>query len=149
MRAAVAAYSSRMDTRVEATSAVPDFVGTSVFLVEDSSVIRERLLEMLHAIPAVKVIGHAETAADAIEQISIRQPTVVVLDIKLKGGSGIKVLQTVKQHLPAIVVIMLTNYATPEFRQRCLQAGADYFLDKTNEFQNIASILEQLNCTQR
>jgi DNA-binding NarL/FixJ family response regulator len=137
-----------MDTRAQATSAAPDFVGTSVFLVEDSSVIRDRLLEILQAIPAVKVIGHAETTADAIDQISVRQPKVVVLDIKLKGGSGIKVLETVKQRRPAIVVVMLTNYATPEFRSRCLQAGADYFLDKTNEFQNIASILEHLNCPQ-
>ena len=138
-----------METRTGATSAVTDFVGTTVFLVEDSSLIRERLVQMLEAIPAVKVVGHVETPTEAIEQITLGQPNVVILDIKLKGGSGIKVLQAVKQHMPAIIVVMLTNYSTPQFRSRCMQAGADYFLDKTHEFQNIAAILAQQNCTNR
>jgi DNA-binding NarL/FixJ family response regulator len=119
--------------------------GTAVFLVEDSVIVRERLLYMLAAIPGIQVAGFAETAADAIEQISLTQPDVIVLDIKLKAGSGITVLQTVKKQMPDVVVLMLTNYATPEFRQRCMQSGADYFLDKSNEFQNIASILQQYN----
>jgi DNA-binding NarL/FixJ family response regulator len=138
-----------MDIRTSATSAVTDVVGTTVFLVEDSSLIRERLVQMLEAIPAVKVIGYAETPAEAIEQISLGHPKVVILDIKLKGGSGIKVLQAVKQQMPDIVVIMLTNYSTPQFRSQCMQAGADYFLDKTHEFQNITAILEQRNYTSR
>lgn len=135
-----------MDIRNSAEPAVTGFVGTTVFLVEDSSLIRERLVRMLEAIPGVKVIGHAETPAEAIDQIILAQPNVVILDIKLKGGSGIKVLQAVKLHMPAIIVVMLTNYSTPQFRSQCVQAGADYFLDKTHEFQNIAAILEQQNC---
>jgi DNA-binding NarL/FixJ family response regulator len=145
----VTAYSPRMVTCAETAAELEGSVRTSVFLVEDAPVIRERLLQLLEAIPGVTVIGHAETPGDAIEQIGIRHPRVVVLDIKLRGGSGIEVLQAVKQHVPATVVIMLTNYAIPEFRERCLRAGADYFLDKTNEFQKIASILGQLNCSRR
>jgi DNA-binding NarL/FixJ family response regulator len=138
-----------MDIRTSAASAVTGFVGTTVFLVEDSPLIRERLVRMLEAIPGVKVIGHAETPAEAIDQIIVAQPNVVILDIKLKGGSGIKVLQAVKLHMPAIIVVMLTNYSTPQFRSQCVQAGADYFLDKTHEFQNIAAILEQQKCTNK
>jgi DNA-binding NarL/FixJ family response regulator len=135
-----------MDAQVDATSALPDFIGTTVFVVEDSLLIRERLLQMLAAMPAVRVVGQADTECDAIDQIVARQPNVVILDIKLKSGSGIKVLQAVKQLMPAIVVVMLTNYATPQVRSKCLGAGADHFLDKTNEFQKIASILEQQSC---
>jgi DNA-binding NarL/FixJ family response regulator len=138
-----------MDIPTNATSVVADVVGTSVFVVEDSSLIRERLVRMLEAIPAVKVIGYAETPTDAIDQISLGRPNVVILDIKLKGGSGIKVLQAVKQHMPGVIVIVLTNYSTPPFRSQCVQAGADYFLDKSHEFQNIAAILEQQNCTNK
>jgi len=138
-----------MDIRAKHASSVTGFVGTTVFLVEDSSLIRERLMRMLEAIPAVKVVGYAESPAEAIEQISFGQPDVVILDIKLKGGSGIKVLQAVKQHMPGVIVIVLTNYSTPPFRSQCVQAGADYFLDKSHEFQNIAAILEQQNCTNK
>jgi DNA-binding NarL/FixJ family response regulator len=143
----VAAYSSAMNTHILSAVLAPHFVGTTVFLVEDSSIIRQRLLQLLNALPAVNVVGQAETPWEAIEQICARQPDVVILDIKLKGGSGINVLREVKRHMPAIVVVMLTNYTSPQFRSQCMQAGADYFLDKTNEFQNIAPILEQRNRT--
>jgi DNA-binding NarL/FixJ family response regulator len=146
LRVVAAAYSAVMDSQANATSAARHIGGTSIFLVEDSSIIRERLLQMLEAMPAVRVLGCAECPTEAIEQISIKRPDVVILDIKLTGGSGIQVLQAVKRQTPGIVVVMLTNYATPQFRSRCMQAGADYFLDKTNEFQNIASILERQNC---
>jgi DNA-binding NarL/FixJ family response regulator len=149
LRSAVAAYRSAMDKHVDSAASVPQVLGTTVFLVEDSSLIRERLLRLLDAMPAVNVVGYAETACDAIEQIHIRHPDVVILDIKLKGGNGINVLREVKRHMPAVVVVMLTNYTSPQFRTQCMQAGADYFLDKTNEFQNIAPILEQQNRTHK
>ena len=136
-----------MDTHINSAVPASRVIGTTVFLVEDSSLIRERLLQLLAAMPSVNVIGYAETPCDAIEQIRRSQPDVVILDIKLKGGNGIDVLREVKRHMPAIVVLMLTNYTSPQFRSQCMQAGADYFLDKTNEFQKIAPILEKRNRT--
>ncbi len=143
--AASLTYSGHMDVRAKLAPDLTDCDVTRVFLVEDSAVVRERLLEILKAIPTVEVIGYAETPSDAIEQINVNPPDVIVLDIQLRDGRGMNVLQAIKRRFPAIVVIMLTNYATPAFRQSYLAAGADYFLDKTNEFQNIASILQQLN----
>jgi len=115
-----------------------------VFLVEDSAIIRERLLQLLGGLEGVEVVGNADNAVDAITGIMAAGPDVVVLDIKLKNGSGIDVLKRVKQSLPTVTVIMLTNYATSEYRRTCLAAGAEYFLDKTNEFENLRGILHQL-----
>jgi DNA-binding NarL/FixJ family response regulator len=115
-----------------------------VFVVEDSSLIRERLLTMLNAIPAVSVLGYAATATDAIEDILSALPDVVILDLKLIESSGIHVLKAIKQRMHDVIVIMLTNYAIPAYRKACMHAGADYFLDKTNEFQKIPEILDQL-----
>lgn len=115
-----------------------------VFLVEDSAIIRERLLQLLGGLEGVEVVGDADNAVDAITGILAAGPDVVVLDIKLKNGSGIDVLKRVKQSLPSVTVIMLTNYATSEYRRRCLEAGAEYFLDKTNEFENLRGILHRL-----
>ena len=117
---------------------------TRIFVVEDSELIRERLLSMLASMSGVEVIGHAETASDAIAGILAVRPEVVVLDIKLKASSGIEVLQTIKRRLASVTVIMLTNYASEEYRKRCLEAGAEYFLDKTNEFEQLCPILHQL-----
>lgn len=115
-----------------------------VYLVEDSDLIRERLHVMLGGLPGVEVVGHAATAGDAIAALPQLQPDVVVLDIKLKTGSGIDVLRAIRHRMPALDVIVLTNYATEEYRKRCLEAGAKHFLDKTNEFEQLPAILDSL-----
>jgi len=117
---------------------------TRVFLVEDSELIRERLVSMLAGLSGVEVVGHADNAAAAIAGILGGKPDVVVLDIKLKASSGIEVLNTIKHRMPTMPVIMLTNYATEEYRRKCLEAGAEYFLDKTNEFELLRPIIAQL-----
>ena len=115
-----------------------------VYLVEDSDLIRERLDSMLGGLPGIEVVGHAATAADAIAALPQLKPDVAVLDIKLKAGTGIDVLRAIRHRMPALDMIVLTNYATDEYRKRCLEAGAEYFLDKTNEFDQLAVILDQL-----
>jgi len=138
-----------MDARVPATAASPRKTRTArVFVVEDSELILERLLSMLAAMSGVEVVGHAETAADAIVGVLAAKPDVVVLDIKLKAGSGIEVLRTIKRRIAEPAVIMLTNYATDVYRTKCLQAGAEYFLDKTNEFEQLRPIIDELTRTQ-
>jgi DNA-binding NarL/FixJ family response regulator len=116
----------------------------TVFLVEDSLLIRNRLLSMLADTPGVEVIGQADNAPEAIDSILAAPPRAVVLDIKLKNGNGLDVLRAVKRRLPAVVMIMLTNYATPAYRRPCLALGAEYFLDKTNEFHHLRTILAAL-----
>jgi two-component system, NarL family, response regulator DevR len=120
---------------------------TRVFVVEDSELIRERLLAMLDGMSGIEVVGYAETAADAIAGILFTSPDVVVLDIKLKAGSGIEVLRAIEHRRGKAAVIMLTNYATDVYRTKCLQAGAEYFLDKTNEFEQLRPIIDELKRT--
>lgn len=114
-----------------------------VFLVEDSKLIRQRLFSLLNGLPGVEIVGDSDTAADAVQGIADLLPDIVVLDIKLKNGSGIEVLRAIKQQQALVTVIMLTNYATDEYRKKCLEAGADYFLDKTNEFERLCPIIKQ------
>jgi DNA-binding NarL/FixJ family response regulator len=137
-----------MDAPVAATAAPPAKTSrTRVFVVEDSELIRQRLLSMLRGMSGVEVVGNSETASDAIAGILAARPDVVVLDIKLKAGSGIEVLRTIKRRMGEAAVIMLTNYATEVYRDKCLQAGAEYFLDKTNEFERLCPIIDQLKRT--
>jgi DNA-binding NarL/FixJ family response regulator len=112
-----------------------------VFLADDSEPVRERILAMLGEIPDVQVVGHAEDSIAARLLISALQPDVVILDINMPGGSGIEVLQDIKQMTPSPTVIMLTNYSQPQYRRRCMEAGADHFLDKSTEFEKIRALL--------
>ncbi|MCC6880162.1 MAG: response regulator transcription factor [Rhodocyclaceae bacterium] len=115
-----------------------------VFVVEDSPIVRERLLEMLAEIEGVDVVGDADNADEAVERILRLKPDVAVLDIKLKRGSGIGVLEQIHRQAPGVATIMLTNFASAEHRQRCLSAGANYFFDKTEEFESVKGALQDL-----
>lgn len=115
-----------------------------VFVVEDSPIVQERLVEMLNEIEGVDVVGAADNADAAVADILRLLPDVAVLDIKLRAGSGLAVLEQIRRQAPATTTIMLTNYAGTEHRQRCLSAGADYFFDKTDEFERVKGALQEL-----
>jgi len=104
-------------------------------------VVREHMQSMLSAIPGVTVVGYAEDEPGAIERINMLLPDVVTLDISLKPGSGIKVLENIKKQHPKIKVIVLTNYTDDFSANSCKQAGADLFLDKTFQFSRVRSAL--------
>jgi len=117
-----------------------------IFVVEDSAAVRERLIEMIREIADIEVVGEADTYDAAVSGILNTRPDVAVLDIKLAddGGSGIDVLAQVRKRLPAMKAIMLSNYATPQHMKASADAGAEYFLDKSADFERITEILVQM-----
>lgn len=115
-----------------------------IFLVDDSVVIRQRLRRMLTEVKGLEVIGESWDAQEATDAILKKKPDVVLLDIHLLDGNGIDVLQTLKKAKPAPVVIILTNHPSLKYRQKCLEAGADYFFVKSTEFNQVVPALEQL-----
>lgn len=104
---------------------------SSVFVVEDSAPIRERLIALLEAMEGVRVVGEAGTADEAVEGILRTRPRSVLLDIQLARGTGIDVLREVRSQVPETVFIVLTNHGGPQYRRICLAAGATYFVDKS------------------
>ena len=114
-----------------------------VFIVEDSPSIRSRLVELLGEISGVRVIGEAETPADAIAGILETQPDCVVLDFGLIGGTGVDVLRAVHPALPGIAFIVLTNHASTQYRRVCMEAGASWFLDKSTEFEKLKEVVAE------
>lgn len=116
-----------------------------VFMADDSPLVLERLAQMLAELPgAVELIGQASQAPEAAEAIRKLKPDVVILDIRMPGGSGIDVLRQIKRERPAPVVLMLTNYSYPKYRDMCMAIGADFFLDKSTEFEKIPQIFQRL-----
>lgn len=114
-----------------------------VLIVDDSLVVRERLVAILDELAGIEIVGQAENVAEAISAVKSLQPDVVILDIRMPDGSGINVLHNIKQQGAGPKVIMLTNYPFPEYRQRCLNAGANFFLDKSTEFDQIPTLFEE------
>ena len=115
-----------------------------VILVEDSLAVRERLAQSLRNIDHVELIGEFEDASTAIDGIRDGAPDVVLLDIKLCGSSGMEVMRYVEQSKIDVKVIVLTNYAEPQYRELFLRQGAHAVLDKSHEFHRVEELLLRL-----
>lgn len=114
-----------------------------VFLVDDSSLMLERVAALL-AHRDIRIIGGARTPARSIAAILADRPQVVVLDVKLEGGSGMEVLRAVKAAAPEIVFIVFSNNSGPAYRKLYLAAGAVEFLDKSTEFRQLAAAVARI-----
>jgi two-component system OmpR family response regulator len=117
-----------------------------VVIVEDSAIIRARLAEALAEIPNVEIVGHAETEADAVTLLRRGEWDAAVLDLQLKQGTGLGVLKTVGHDArpERTKIIVFTNYAFPQYRERSMLLGADFFFDKAREFHRISEVLADL-----
>ena len=117
-----------------------------VIIVEDSAIIRARLTEALAEIPNVEIVGQVETEADALSLLRQSRWDAAVLDLQLKQGTGLGVLKSLAHGTrPANTkIIVFTNYAFPQYRDRSLSLGADYFFDKAREFHRVREVLHQL-----
>jgi DNA-binding NarL/FixJ family response regulator len=118
-----------------------------VFIADDSAVIVERLADLLREIPGVELAGHASDATEAIRCIQRIKPDAVILDFQMPGGSGLDVLRAIRPDRPGLYVLICTNYPYPQYREECLGAGANFFLDKSSEFEKIPAILRGLTGT--
>ena len=115
-----------------------------VLIVDDSKIVCKGLKQMLNNIAGVEIVGPAHNAEDAITSILESTPDVVILDIRLPGRSGIDVLKDIRKKKLSSWVIMLTNYPYPQYRKKCEELGADYFLDKVAEIEKIPKLIEEL-----
>jgi two-component system, cell cycle sensor histidine kinase and response regulator CckA len=115
----------------------------NVLIVDDSVEIRTRLCELLSALPGVRVEA-VDSAQDARRALRSQPPDVVVLDLHMPTGSGFEVLDALQAGSTPATTIVLTNDPSPQWRRRCMLAGADFFFDKSIEFQRTIDIVTGL-----
>lgn len=111
----------------------------NTYLVEDNRTIRENLVGTLEELAAIHVVGYAEGEDEARGWLDDHGSSwhLAIIDLFLKQGSGLGVLQACTRRKPQQKVVVLTNYATPDIRKRCLELGADAVFDKSNEIDGL------------
>lgn len=118
------------------------------YIVEDSPVIRENLIATLEELVAVQVVGSAEDEFTATQWLSQADQAVdlVIVDIFLKGGSGLGVLRAAQLQAQARPrkLVVLSNYATADMRRKCAELGADRVFDKSNEIDALITYCGRL-----
>ena len=109
------------------------------YIIEDNVTIRENLVGTLEELTCISTIGFAETEAEASQWLRDHgdEWELAIVDLFLKQGSGLGVLQTCMSRQPNQKVVVLSNYATPDIRKRCAQFGVDAVFDKSNEIDGL------------
>ena len=105
------------------------------YIVEDNPTIRENLVATLEELGGIAAIGFAETEEQGSGWLTSHdgQWDLAIVDLFLKQGSGLGVLQACRERTAAQKVVVLTNYATPDIRTRCTQLGANQVFDKSQD----------------
>lgn len=119
-----------------------------VLIVDDSTIVRNRLKDILSEVIEHKNISQAKNSLEAVSSFKKLGPEVVILDIQMPGGSGIDAIAKMKAATKPPVVIILTNYPYPQYRRKCMVAGADFFFDKSTEFNKVTDVLNRLKQNQ-
>ena len=115
----------------------------NILIVDDSDMVAMRVWNLLSETAGMAVVGRAASSEEAHKFLKQQRPDVILLDIHLPGESGIEFLRQVKVNHPAILVIMLTNFTDSYFRNHCKELGADYFFDKSHEFDKVPEVLQE------
>ena len=117
-----------------------------VYIVEDNPIILENLHNTLEEISGVELVGDSGTEAEAVNWLNNNTGNwdVTVLDLFLKAGTGLGVLEKLGDLTAQKKVLVLSNYASRDIRQQCLKLGASVVFDKSQEIDNFIDHITQL-----
>jgi DNA-binding NarL/FixJ family response regulator len=118
-----------------------------VLIVEDNPTFRQTLRGLLDTRFPFLLCEEAGEGEEAQTKVSEFLPELIFMDIKLPGESGLELTKKIKSSHPEIIIIILTNYDLPEYRDVAMRNGADYFLSKgSSNTQDIMSLVESVVC---
>ena len=116
-----------------------------VFIADGSPVVLERMAELLKEVPGAELVGKSSSVSEAVGWIETIKPDVVILGMQMRGGSGLDVLRAVRSdHLQHLQVLFCSNDPEIQYREESMNAGANFFLDKSADFEKIPAILREL-----
>jgi CheY-like chemotaxis protein len=115
-----------------------------VLIGDDSEILAERLAEEVVKIDGIEFVGRAGTGAETSEAIRNLKPDVLILDMRMPGGSGIEVLKEIQREELNPLVVAFTNHGESPYRKKCLESGAGSFLGKSGGFKRLSELLWML-----
>jgi len=115
-----------------------------ILIVEDNTVFRQMLKEILYARFPRITIREEPDGHQLLPTVDAFRPNIIFMDIRLPGENGLELAQKIKKSYPEIVVVILTSYDLPEYRQAATQSKADHFVTKDSPTQDFLALVESI-----
>jgi YesN/AraC family two-component response regulator len=114
-----------------------------ILIADDSADFRMRIRNLVLSHSKVQIVGECNNGVAAMILIQETSPDMIILDIRMPVMTGFQVLKKIKEQRIKTISCILTSYAYPAYRKRCLEEGADYFFNKSDDFIEINSVIER------
>lgn len=115
-----------------------------IVLADDSKILRQRIISLLEEIEGVQVVAKAENSHQAVQYVEDLKPDLIILDIRMPDGGGLEALKVLKDKNISIIKMIFTNYPIEQYRKKCMELGADYFFDKSTDFEKMVDVVKKL-----
>jgi DNA-binding NarL/FixJ family response regulator len=115
-----------------------------IVIADDSALWRDRINSSFNNINNIYLVHEAKNGAEALQLIREKDPDLAIIDIRMPEMNGIEVLKKIRELKMKVKICILTSYANPQYKKRCFEAGADYFLSKTEDFEEINVIINNM-----
>lgn len=120
------------------------FPQVRIIIADDSDFILERLQKMLNLLDQVEVVGAFHNGTEALAALEKLNPDLVILDNKMPGLKGVDVIREIRKENHTVKLMLFTLYANTYYRQQAINAGADYFFSKSEDFEKIPEVITKL-----
>ncbi|MDB4443772.1 response regulator transcription factor [bacterium] len=118
-----------------------------ILIVEDNATFRQTIIGLLKSRFPTLIFEEATNRKEALQKVSDFIPDLLFMDISLSGESGLNLLREIKDAFPEIIIIILTSYDFPEYRQVAKQNGASHFLSKSStSAEEILELVDSILC---
>jgi DNA-binding NarL/FixJ family response regulator len=115
-----------------------------IVIADDSALWRDRINSSFNNINNIYLVHEAKNGVEALQLIREKDPDLAIIDIRMPEMNGIEVLKKIRELKMKVKICILTSYANPQYKKRCFEAGADYFLSKTEDFEEINVIINNM-----
>ncbi|MDJ0691354.1 MAG: response regulator transcription factor [Xenococcaceae cyanobacterium MO_188.B32] len=115
-----------------------------VLVVDDQNLVRQALQMNLEAESDLEVVGSADSGVQALEQIDLLNPDVVILDLEMPGIDGFTTLQIINQRFPQTKVLVLSSHEDQEYLNQAIQAGAKGYLQKNTPAAELTTAIRYI-----
>ena len=124
---------------------------TRTLIVDDNDTFRQTLRDLLYSRFPLMSFEEARDGEEALQQLHAYRPDLIFMDIRLPGESGLQITKKIRSSLCQAIIIILTIYDLPEYREAANMNGADYFMSKasctTEEILDLVDSISAIGCT--